>query len=253
MKQSLFTLCLMMVLGYVSANAQIEEKMRKENVVQGTVIVNGQTIEGYIRRMTTELDGETIEAPWDFQETIKFIEKDVFDNAEKIKRKMYHDYNAKTCEGYTYDNGRYTYVAYKYSDNSAIGFNMIAKRMFLRQLTDGKIKFYLHYETPAPVYVGNNASEMRDEDLRRILNEKHLVYYKEGNEKPRLVEHLNVSKEFSDCPKIIEKADNKEYYKDRSAEENLRLIGLEEVYPTVMIFMNRNLNIIEDYNNGICE
>ncbi|MBR6250676.1 MAG: hypothetical protein IKR17_05720 [Bacteroidales bacterium] len=42
------------------AFAQYEEKMQEEGVVRGTITVNGETIEGYIRKMRSLLPKKLI-------------------------------------------------------------------------------------------------------------------------------------------------------------------------------------------------
>jgi len=58
--------------------SQIEEKMKKEGVVEGTILKDGGTIEGFIKkRGKAWANDKTFPAPWEFQSEIRFIPKDV--------------------------------------------------------------------------------------------------------------------------------------------------------------------------------
>lgn len=230
----------------LSAVGQIEEKMKKENVVTGVLIKNGKEIEGYIKKKTKVYTNEKwFDAPWTFQNGIKFIEKDVFENTEKIKNKNYVSYSPKDCDGYRYDNDSLIFDAVKYADMSAVGTGMIPKLMFLRKVADGKISLYFHYATPPNVVTGGESIEQYYIEC----NEPKTVYRKGTDGKLKLVTHLNIEKELADCPSVVEKHKNGEY--NLIGEENTKFNrflnnssdGIRE---------NLRFAVIEDYNTN-CE
>ena len=84
---------LFFVFGFFTlSHSQIEEKIKKENVVPGVIIQNGKEIAGYIKKIDNAyVDGEHYPAPWNFQQEIRFISKDDFEKIEKLKKKNYTD------------------------------------------------------------------------------------------------------------------------------------------------------------------
>jgi hypothetical protein len=229
------------------AFAQYEEKMQEEGVVHGTVTVNGETIEGYIKKDEVTFAEKTHIAYYSLQKSIKFIDKSTFENTEKIKRKMYTTYTPKNCQGFTYESE--VFDVRRYADNSAVGFNMIPRNMFMRQIkVNGPVTFYLHYNTPSIVYTGEGAYEA---EMTEIFKNPHLAYFRDGMEKPEMIDHLT-KKDFADCPRIQQKMENKEYEKSRTKEDNEALYGIAE-YHNISLFDERNLNVLEDFIKNGCQ
>lgn len=195
---------------FTTVNGQVEDKMKKEGVVKGSIFKDGQEIEGYIK-VKGQVYGSTTKeyypAPWEFQDDIKFIPKDVFENTEKIKSKLYQKYGPKTIGGYRYENMEFESV--KYADVSTVGLNMIAKWMFLRRIVDDKIAIFYHYDNPPSVVSG----ETFEQYYLECAKEK--VVYRKGKEgKLKLVDAINginMSKDWEDCPFVKEKQANGEY------------------------------------------
>jgi hypothetical protein len=189
----------------------MEEKMRKEKVVSGTIInKNGEEVEGYIKATGEAYGMETKQyypAPWEYQDDIKFIPKDVFENTEKLKGKMYKKYGPKDIRGYRYED--MYFEAVKYADMSSVGLNMFAKWMFLRKVIDGKMEVFYHYENPPKVLVNESV-----EPYYIQCAEEHVVYRKGKDGKLKLISGvagLNIQKDWEDCPLVKEKYDQKEY------------------------------------------
>jgi hypothetical protein len=190
-------------------NAQIEEKMKAENVVKGAIFKNGEEIEGYIKAIGKVYESDINEeypAPWEFQGDIRFIPKDVFENTEKIKGKLYQKYGPKDISGYRYEDLFYESV--KYADMSAVGLNMLSKKMFLLRIVDDKISIFYHYQTPPSV-----VSRTRYIDCAK----EHIIYRKGADGKLKLLEApsslggLNMDKDWEDCPYVKEKQANGGY------------------------------------------
>jgi len=201
-----------LLFGFFSiATSQVEEKMKEEKVVRGSIFFkDGKEIEGYIKAKG-KVHGLTINqsypAPWEFQEDIKFISKDEFENAPKIKGNMYKKYGTKDISGYHYED--MYFEAVKYADMFAIGLNMIPKWMFLRRVIDGKISVFYHYDSPPSVTVGETI-----ESFYIKCAKENVVWRKGANGKLKLLEGLvglNIGKDFDDCPYVKEKFTNKEY------------------------------------------
>ncbi|UII19800.1 hypothetical protein [Fulvivirga ligni] len=233
-----FIFCCFTFSGY----SQSEEKMSEENVVRGAIVKNNEVIQGFIRKKgTTYLDEETFDAPWSYQNTISFIPKDVFNEKEKIKNKDFEKYNAKDIEGYVYytsPDDSLVFESVKYSDMSAVGTGMIAKKIFMRKISDGKISLFYHYS--APLSMGE-ISAMKQSYIE--CKEPNLVY--QTDEKIRLVELLNVEKELSGCPQVVERYKNNEYKGDSDQETDS---GFNKFLNKTAYRTDVRLLVIEDYN-----
>jgi hypothetical protein len=210
MKKVLFTT--VVLFGICSmAHGQIEEKIQKEHVVQGAIVnKNGEEIAGYIKikePVYGEVTKKPYPAPWSYQDNIRFISKDVFENTPEIKSKQYKKYSAKDISGYWYE-GAY-FEAVKYADMSAVGLNMFPKWMFLRRIVDGKISVFYHYDDPPTVLQGETFESYYDK-----CAEGHAVYRKGRDGKLKLIEGvagLKISKDWEDCPPVKEKFDGDVY------------------------------------------
>ncbi|UII28324.1 hypothetical protein LVD15_07815 [Fulvivirga maritima] len=222
--------------------SQLDEKMDYEDVTHGVVIIKGKRVEGYIREKgTTYFDDQIYDAPWSYQSAIRFVPKDVFEEKEKIKNKDYEKYDAKDIDGYIYypyEGDSLVFESVKYADLTGVGTSMIPKKMFMRKITDDKISLFYHYSSPMSM---GEVSAMRQSYLDS--KEPNLVYQTE--DKIRLVENLNVEKELSDCPAVVEKYKNNEY----------KAIGDENSNSGFNKFINKTafrdkvrLLVIEDYN-----
>lgn len=239
MKHSIICLCLVLGIPFF-CSGQTEDKMEKEGVVAGVIYKNGGEIQGYIRKtgMAHVID-KVYPAPWLFQSEIRFIPKDVFDNNEKIKNKFFETYEAKDCDGYKYDT--LVFESVKYADMSAVGMNMLPKKMFMRKVLDDKISLFHYFKSPPAVISGSFESIYID------CAKPNLVYRVGKDGKLKQVNDLNINKELSDCPLVIEKQSKGEYEVVGSKGESSRLKKLVDN----MVFREQvRLMAIEDYNNN---
>lgn len=237
--------CLFSALCFFSLSvfSQNEKKMQDEGVTVGSIVKDGKEVQGYIKVMgTTSMVGSGVEyaAPWQFESSISFIPKEVFDNNEKIKNKYYEKYSAKDIDGYFYGTDRKYYESVKFADMSQMGLSMIAKKMFMNKVKEGKITLYAYYENPPLIMDGS----VVDQTYKECAKPK-MVYKKGADGKLKLVADMSVEKELADCPLVTEKQKNGEYKvigKDgKSSTFNKVLnfaIGKEEI----------RLMAIEDYN-----
>ncbi len=215
MKNFIFSTLVLLCIS-VAAFGQIEEKMKKEGVVRGTILKNGGKIEGFIKIEGTVYEMNTKEwfpAPWEFQDGIKFIPTDVFEKNEKIKNKLFDKYEPKDCDGYIYDDMEFESV--KYADMSAVGMGMIPKKVFMRKISEDKISLYQFFATPPSVTTGPDGFKPFYEECNII----QWVYKIGEDDKLKLVNNLNIEKELSDCPMVVEKQAKGEY-KAVGDEEN---------------------------------
>jgi hypothetical protein len=210
MKKVLFIIVLLFGF-FCIAQGQIEEKMEKEGVVRGAILdKNGEEIEGYIKIKGKVYGMDTKQyypAPWEYQDNIKFIHKDVFENTPEIKSKLYKKYGAKDIRAYQYED--MYFEAIKYADLSAVGLNMIPQWTFLRRIIDGKISVFYHYNNPPSVVVGETFESHYIECAK-----EHVVCRKNKEGKLKLIDGiagLRINKDWEDCPFVKEKYDNKEY------------------------------------------
>jgi len=166
-----------------NAYSQLEEKMKKYDVIEGSVTKDGKTIQGYIKK---------IDNPWRYQLEIKFIEKNKFEKTEKIRNKHFTKYKPRRCDGYTY-GGTLKYVSAKYADiaKSELSLSMLPKWVFIQKIMDGRISFYYYFSIP--------------KNIEDIKAEPFLLCKKEGNKTAKLVLTLSVKKMMKDCSKVAEK------------------------------------------------
>jgi hypothetical protein len=185
--------------------SQIEEKMKSEGVVSGVVYKDGNEIQGYIRKTGTAwANGKSFDAPWEFQDGIKFIPKDVFETTEKIKGKMYESIEPKDYSGFRYEGQIYESV--KYADMSAVGMGMMGKQMFMRRISEDKITIF-HYFSLPPSVVGSEGFE----PYYTECGTPQVVYRIGKDGKLKLVNDMNIEKELADCPMVVEKQQKGEY------------------------------------------
>ena len=236
MKASIICLLSLFILS-MQASAQLEERIAKWDVVSGAIIMNGEKQEGYIMSLHSIGEDEKVYSrPWVFQDHIRFIDKKVFENAKKVKLKMFTKYKPKDINGYIYGD-LYTYVSVKYADMSAIGTGMIAKRMFMRKVTDGPISIFHHFDEPPAVNSPNDTNQ---------YGVANLVYQKGEDGKLKLVNDLNVKKELADCPLIVEKHEKGIYLSTKDDEGS----KLSKLAVNTTLRKEARLMVIEDYNNN---
>ncbi|MTI26186.1 hypothetical protein [Fulvivirga kasyanovii] len=241
MKQNFFCLMLAIVLAASGAYAQsVEEKIENENVVLGEIIKDGKSTIGYIKMMYAYDDGSVYPAPWQYQSDIRFIPKEDFEKAEKIKNKMYEKYDAKDIDGYKYDT--LVYESVKYADMSAVGTGMIAKKMFMQKILDDKISLYYHYDSPPAVVSGETFASYYIECAK-----PHLVYQVGDEGKLKLVNDMNVEKELADCPDVVTKYKNGEY---EALKSNGEASGANKLLNKVLFREGVRKMVIEDYNKS---
>lgn len=227
------------------AYCQIEKKMQDEGVVLGVLYKNGGEVEGYIKKMgSIHFNGKNYAAPWEFQSKIKFIPKDVFEKNEKIKNKYFEEYEAKDCDGYKYDT--LTFESVKYADMSAVGTNMLPKKMFMRKVSEDKISLYVYFNSPAAFGAYQPGEYEKHLEECAVINP---VYRIGKNGKLKLVSNLNIEKELASCPMVVEKQSKGEY-KVLGSEE--KTSGLNKLVNNTMFRAQVRLMAIEDFNKN-CE
>lgn len=237
--------CLFFILSIpILCFSQIEDKMKKEGVVAGVIYKNGGEIQGYIKKIEMVYANDNwFPAPWKFQSEIKFIPKDVFEKNEKIKNKYFENYKPKDCDGYKYDT--LTYESVKYANMSAVGvsLSMFSKKMFMRKSLDDKISLFHYFMSPPPVVSGPDGFEPHYIECAKIIHVYRIG--KDGILKP--VFNLNIEKELSDCPMVIEKQSKGEY-KEISIEG--KSSGLNKLVNNIGYREEVRFMAIEDYNNN---
>jgi hypothetical protein len=241
-KKTVFTL-VVLVFATITSYAQLEEKIKRENVTPGTIIKDGKEIEGFFRSIhQVHSTSKAFPSPWRFQEEVSFITKEDFTNIPKLKGKNYKKYTAKELEGYRYDT--LTFESVKYADMSAVGMGMVAKKMFLRKVHSGKISMYHHHATPPNVTTGPGGFDSHYIECGK----PNLVYRIGENGKLSLVNSLNIKKELADCPTVVEKHE-KGLYKVTSDQE--KETGKAEKFLNSIAFRDEvRLLAIEDYNTN---
>lgn len=223
-------------------SANVEKK--PENAVRGTIIKDGKEIEGYIFKTgTTTLISSTdvVPAPWEFQKDIRFLEKSAFEALEKVKFKNFEKYGADEIDGYTYEGDSImTFESVKYADMSAVGTGMIAKKMFMQKVSEGKISLFYHYSPPMSMgEVSAMEQSMRDGAIANVV-------YRVGKEgKLKLINNLNVKKELIDCPAVIEKFEKGDYGMQSDKDQ---ASGLAKVADQTLNRDGIRLAAIKDYN-----
>ncbi|MBY0245088.1 MAG: hypothetical protein K2Q03_06525 [Sphingobacteriaceae bacterium] len=241
MKNKFFNVLSLLLIISLSGYSQLEEKIKNENVVAGTITKEGKEIQGYFKKTgIVYLNDKIFLAPWKFQSTVEFIEKDVFENTEKIKNKLFKEYSAKELESYKYETLYYESV--KYADMSAVGLGMIPKKMFMRKIKDGKITLFHFFSSPPEVLINESIEPYYIES-----GTPQLVYRKDLNGKLKLVNNLDIEKELADCPYVTEKQKNGEYKtigKDGESKSDFQKIVNNTLFKEQVRSM-----AIEDYNS----
>jgi hypothetical protein len=165
------------------------ESSPSEEVNGYVITVKGDTLYGKITTWKKE--------PWWNQKKVKLKTTD--GKTEKFK----------TDEAAEYMADAIGYKVIAYSDNSAIGFNMIKRSYFMEVLTHGRIKAYRFYEMPSPVFVGQ--LDEHEKELQRIREEWQLLVEKEGGKLTRIADVKGLKKLLGDNKAIIEKFNNGGY------------------------------------------
>lgn len=240
MKNGLVILILCMCFGQ-NASSQLEEKIEKEGVVTGVIYKDGGEIHGYIKkRGYIRHETRILPAPWFIQKEISFIPKDVFENNEKIKNKYYDKYTPKDCDGFDFDT--LTYETVKYADMSAVGFDMIPKKVFMKKVLSDKISLYHYFKSPPRVFSGDK-EEFKE--MYKECSKINLVYRVGDDGKLKLVNDMNIEKELSDCPMVTEKQSKGEYKMVGSEEESS---GFNKLVNNSVFREQVRLMAISDYN-----
>lgn len=254
MKLKLVTLTVFFGFSLCAVNAQINitERIKKENVVRGIIIQDGKQKEGYIKKIleTRVLEGKTYKALDNFQSSIYFIPKNEFETVEKLKNKMYAKYEPKSIDGYLYiyENGdTLIYESLKYSDKSALGLQMLPKKIFLRLESKGKLSFYSYFNSLPPVMAG--ADFIRE--CYETAETPEMVIRRTGDtSSPNKIELINIEKELADCPIVVEKYKNGEYGiigKKGSDSKFMKVINKLAVNDEM------KYQALMEYNSGICD
>jgi len=246
-------LAIMAVLS-ISCFAQYEQKMKSEGVIKGSIVINGEKKDGYIKcGPSVDFDGDTYYAYFELQRGIKFIDKETFESLDKIKGKNYIKYGPKDIESFVFDDIQFESVKYCI-DPMAGGTNAIPKKLFLSVLkVYDNIKFYAWFEE------SDNYSEPGKLNKDKFLNNlatPTVAYKLKDADGARAVYRLSVKKELN-CPVIQEKMSNKMYKTARTAQENYELTGVRFATDSNIISIggdeNQCLNALQDYVNGVCE
>lgn len=246
----LMATCLMLSI-CVSAQGTLATKIQNEAVVAGYVIVDGQKIDGYIKKLPNwSRDDFKYQPYWEQQELIRFMEKTKFETAPKYKYEDYTEYQPKTCDGFMY--GDIEFCTVKYIDGSSVT-GVVPKKIFLRKLGgNDKVTFFLHYKKIPAIQI-NGVNALSKDDLKKLVENPNLVYLLAGQDKAKGVEFINEKKDFSGCPKIAEKIASGAYNAERSADADRELTGYDGTFKRDGENMVRNLNIMEDVKNGVCQ
>ncbi len=229
-KMSLALLCLSLIS--VEGFSQIEDKMAKNSVVRGTVVKDGQEIEGYMRIFGIEKNrGSVIYYPEVFQRGVMFMDAETFEKAEVIKTKDFAFYKPKDISGYKYNGDSLIMESVNYADVTAVGPGMAGKKMFLRKISDGKITLYNHFTSEGRTQGDENAT---------------YVYRIGAEGKLKPVANLNVKKELADCSAVVEKFEKGEY---STPDSDGKVSKFTKVLDATNNRDDIRLNIILDYNN----
>lgn len=237
-----------LVLVSTSLFAQLDQKIKKQNVVPGSITRGGSTIEGYIIRMGSEeimgsMTGIRYNAPWTFQKEIRFMEKAKFESMPKIKYKDYEKLGPSDIERYNYNGDSLIFDSQKYANLNNPGLGMMPKMVFLRRIAKHKISLYVHYTAPA----GNGPEDKQVADFKESAK-PFLLYFKDGEDNAKGVGLLNIGKQLTECPKAVERYKNREY----------KLYGHErsdygEYFIRVSDQDLLKLYAIADFNSGKCD
>ncbi len=232
-KSTIFQMAIVMgFLFFLSSNAfaQLDKRIRKAKVVPGTILKDGQFVEGYIKRAS-----ETA-----YQLKIKFIEKAKFeDESVKIKNRDFTSYKPKEIGGFEIDDVFYESVKFApptfQEGGGKMQIGLVRINFFLRRGEENKITFY--------EYVYTEETEDRFENITKE-NVVLLVYKKGESGKLKSVSALDVKRELADCPKVITKFKNREYNEQivKNEKWNNLFNGLKNDY-------EMNIRILEDYND----
>lgn len=205
--------------------SQDKEKMEEEYVLPITLIKDGKEIEGYVSAGYTE-DGYLLR-PWYLQEELRFIDKDVFDNTEKIRRRHYDKIKPKDADGFRIDS--LVFVSMRYG--GGLGTDLIPRKIFIKQISEDYISLFEYYETPDAL---DNAAKYRKNPV--------LIYRRGKDGKLKTVASLLIKRQLKDCPEVIKKYENGEYNVDKERGKFFNHIKNDEQI---------RLNALMDYNK-IC-
>jgi len=229
--------------------AQDSEVKGESDLISGSISKKGKTVEGYFKPVgTAYTNGKTFDAPWQFQGNMKFISAEDFDKKSaknsKLKNKDFEKLGPKDIEGYTYD--LFTYRSVKYSDASALGTGMLAKKLFMRIIDEDKISTFHFFASPPPVATGEAGFEPHF-----IECAKEQVVYRIGDDgKLKLVANMNVKKELADCDLVVQKQKDGQY--QAVGSKNDKPSKLNQLINKQGFGEETRLMAIHDYNEN-CE
>ena len=234
------------ILSVISSMAfcQIEEKMEKERVVVGSILINGKEMPGYIKKTGRDYPNDKeFTAPWKFQSSIRFIPKAIFDNNDKIKSKYFDKYGPKNCDAYIYESTFYESV--KYAEGTALGVPILPQRMFLEKVLDDDISLYVHFNDPAAT-ASDSESDSYDPEYTPAI-EAHLIY-QIGDDGPlKQVHKLNIEKELASCPLVLENYSKGNY---KAVGSKINTSRFNKILNNTFFRENVRLNAICDYNEN---
>lgn len=235
----------------ISSNlfAQLEEKIKNQRVVPGSITRDGNKIEGYILRMGTEeipftMTGTKYSAPWTFQKEVVFMEKSKFESLPKIKYKDYEKLGPGDIQGYSYSNDSLEFESRKYANLNNPGLGMVPKMVFLRRVMKGsKVSVYLHYTAPS----GNGPEASQIEEFNNAAK-PYLVYFKTGDDNAKGLGVMNIEKQLGDCPKVVDRYKTGIYKKQGNEREKFGDWLIRASDQDIS-----KLYAIGEYNYGICD
>lgn len=233
---ALFSVC-------ASAQSNLATKIKNEGVVEATITVDGNAIEGYIKKVPNwQKDTFSYSPFWEQQELIKFIDKKTFASIPRLRPTHYTDYTPKNCEGFAYDGIEFRTM--KYSDAAGVS-SVMAKKLFLRKVGgNSKVAFYIHYRKPV-----SNATVA---DIKNVVDNPDMAFALDGSDKAKNVDLLNVKKDIN-CPKIADKVASDGYPTTRTPEMEAQLTGYSGTFSHAESVTSLQLNILEDLMNGVCD
>jgi hypothetical protein len=232
--------------------AQLEEKIKEQRVVQGTITRDGNVITGYIIKMGTDgILGSTgntkYSAPWTFQKEIRFIEKSKFESLPKIRFKDFEKLEPGDIQSYSYNNDSIIFDSRKYANLSSAGLGMIPKMTFLRRVAKNKISIYAFYSSPP----GNGPEEQQIADFKQSAKPE-LLFHKEGEDNAKTVGLMSIEKQLGECPKIVERYKKGDYNMKKEIREDIY-----EYYSDILQNASdqdlAKLYAIAEYNRGNCD
>ena len=213
-------------------------KMDQEDLVPGVAVMNGGAeIKGYLKSISSSQNGRRYDQMWDLQDNkIKFLPRDTFERYDKIKRSMYLELTPETCEKYVYD-GKYEVLSLR--DRAQPKINLFSKkdkeeqtdddrfkRVFIRYLRMDNFGLFARYHAPKQVSAFSKEKDTFVPISPFAAVESPTLYCYCSETLIPLTE-MKMS-HFSSG--VIERDNAGKYDHARTAEENIKYIGVSRVF-----------------------